>query len=100
MPFVVTVTFEIAAGQMAAFLPLMQENASTSVMAEPGCLQFDVCCDPGRPDAVFLYEVYIDAAAFDAHLQAPHFKAFDAATGDMITSKTVQTFEIVARNPA
>ena len=39
---------------------------------------------------MFLYEVYDDRAAFEAHLSMPHFKAFDAATADMIRSKTVR----------
>jgi autoinducer 2-degrading protein len=39
---------------------------------------------------VFLYEVYDDRAAFDAHLSAPHFKSFDAATAGMIRSKKVR----------
>ncbi|MEO0670242.1 MAG: putative quinol monooxygenase [Pseudomonadota bacterium] len=100
MAYVVTATFEIAAGQMAAFAPLIEENARASVRDEPGCLQFDVCTDPGQPATVFLYEIYTERAAFDAHLQAPHFKTFDAAARDMITDKTVQTFETVVRNTA
>ena len=39
---------------------------------------------------MFLYEVYDDRAAFDAHLSTPHFKSFDAATAGMIRSKKVR----------
>jgi quinol monooxygenase YgiN len=47
-------------------------NATATREREPGCRQFDVCtsADDGL---VFLYEVYDDRAAFDAHLAAPHF---------------------------
>ncbi|MEL7253232.1 MAG: putative quinol monooxygenase [Pseudomonadota bacterium] len=90
--FAVTVTFDIHEDQMGAFLPLMQQNAQTSLADEPGCLRFDVCTDPARPAEVFLYEIYEDAAAFDTHLASPHFKAFDAQTRAMITAKVVKTY--------
>ena len=55
-------------------------------------LQFDVCVDPTKPESVFLYEVYADRAAFDAHLAAEHFKAFDRTVSDWVTTKTVRTY--------
>lgn len=93
--FAVVVTFRIKPDRMEAFLPLMYANAATSLGVEPGCHQFDVCTDPDRPDEVFLYELYDDKAAFDAHLASPHFKAFDAAVAEMLAAKDVRTFEDV-----
>ena len=91
--YVVTVEFTIAPGQWDAFLPLMVENARRSRTDEPGCRQFDVCTDPARPGVVFLYELYDDRAAFDAHLATPHFKAFAAATQPMITARAIGTWQ-------
>lgn len=34
--------------------------------------------DPGRPNEIFLYELYTDRAAFEAHLASDQFVAFDA----------------------
>lgn len=93
--FAVVVTFEIEPGQFDAFMPLMTENAQTSLSDEPGCQRFDVCTDPGRPGEVFLYELYTDEAAFSAHLDSAHFKAFDAKVAAMIQSKHVRTFRQV-----
>jgi len=93
MPYAVTVHFEIAPGQMAAFLPLMRENATASVRDEPGCLQFDVCVDPSLPDQVFLYEIYTNLAAFEHHQTMPHYAAFGQAAGDLIAAKTVRTYD-------
>lgn len=92
--FAVTVTFQIHPGQMVAFMPLMMHNAAAS-RDEPGCRQFDVCTDPARPDDVFLYEIYTDSAAFDAHLAASHFLTFDAATRALVASRTLLTFVTV-----
>ncbi|MCZ0963946.1 putative quinol monooxygenase [Paracoccus benzoatiresistens] len=90
--YAVTVTFTIAQDRMADFLPLMLENAQTSLAEEPGCHQFDVCTDPGLPDRVFLYELYDDRAAFETHLQSPHFRSFDAAVTAMFAEKSVACF--------
>ncbi|MEM6728359.1 MAG: putative quinol monooxygenase [Pseudomonadota bacterium] len=93
--FAVTVRFEIKEGDVAAFLPLMRANAAQSLADEPGCHRFDICTDPARPSEVFLYELYEDAAAFDAHLKSPHFLSFDAQTSDMISEKHVVTYTSV-----
>jgi len=94
--YIVTVEFAIDPPHWEAFLPLMLENARISREREPGCRQFDVCVDAAKSDVVFLYEVYDDRAAFDAHLAAPHFLAFAEATRDMVTRRTILTWNRVA----
>ncbi|MCR9125796.1 MAG: antibiotic biosynthesis monooxygenase [Rhodobacteraceae bacterium] len=93
--FAVTVTFRISAGRMAEFLPLIVANARASRDTEAGCHRFDVATDPGRPDEVFLYELYTDRAAFDAHMQTDHFRSFDGAAGGMIAEKAIATYATV-----
>ena len=91
--FAITVDFQIAPGKMDAFRVLVLENAETSVAVEPGCLRFDVLepATPGATDRVFRYEIYTDRSAFDFHLASAHFKAFDAASRDLVVSRTVET---------
>ena len=89
--FAVTVTLEIAKGRMPEFLPAVLENARAS-LDEPACHRFDVWAEPERPDEVYLYELYDDAAGFDAHRATPHYRTFDAAVRDMIVDKTVRTY--------
>jgi quinol monooxygenase YgiN len=91
---VVTVTFRLHPGATAAFLPLMRANADTSLGEEPGCHRFDVCTDPDDPLRVFLYELYRDRAAFDAHLTSTHFRDFSTATAHLIADKSVQCYEL------
>lgn len=93
--FAVTVTFNIKSSMMDIFMPLMLDNARTSLAYEPDCHQFDVCTDEALPDTVFLYEVYSDSAGFETHLGTPHFRHFDAATSGMIETKAVCTFATV-----
>ena len=95
MAYGVCVTFTIRPHKHAAFMPLMLENARASLASEPGCRQFDVLTDPARPDEVFLYELYDDRAAFDAHLATPHFLRFKEVAADMIAEKREATYEQV-----
>ena len=76
-------------------MPLMLDNARASLRDEPGCHRFDVCHNPDQPGTVFLYEIYDDAAAFDAHLKTAHFRGFDAACAPMIAAKSVATYSKV-----
>ena len=91
--FVVTVIFELQAGCAAEFESAMRAQARNSLEAEPDCVQFDVCRNPQRDDEYFLYEVYRDRAAFDAHLASPHYQSFDATVTPMVANKTVNLYE-------
>jgi quinol monooxygenase YgiN len=93
--YVVTVLFEAKPEHAAAFRAAMLANAKVTRETEPGCRQFDVCveADTGR---TFLYELYDDRAAFEAHLAAAHFKAFDGAVRDWVARKDVRIYERVA----
>ncbi|MEL7132335.1 MAG: putative quinol monooxygenase [Pseudomonadota bacterium] len=97
MPYAVTVIFELKPGTQAAFTPLILNNARCSVRDEPGCQQFDVCTDPTQPDTVFLYELYDDLTAFEAHQQMPHYLETGPKIADMIASKALKTYEKVER---
>jgi autoinducer 2-degrading protein len=91
--YVVVVDFSVKPERLAQFMPLMLENARLSRETEPGCRVFDVCADPKEKTSIFLYEVYDDRAAFDAHLASAHFKRFDAAVGEMLAAKAVRLLE-------
>jgi (4S)-4-hydroxy-5-phosphonooxypentane-2,3-dione isomerase len=92
--YVIVVDFKIKPEHLAEFMPLMLENAQASRETEPGCRVFDVCVDPKKETSVFLYEVYDDRAAFDAHLASAHFKRFDAAVASMVAAKNVRTLQL------
>lgn len=91
--YVVTVDFRIKPDFLAAFRERMIANARASREREPGCLQFDVCADPGSPEAIYLYEIYADRAAFDAHLASDHFKVFDREVAGWVAAKTVRVYQ-------
>jgi len=92
--YAITVTFELEDGAAEQFHSLVAENARQSVALEPGCLRFDVLCHVSRRQEVFLYEIYTDAAAFDAHLASAHFRSFDERTRELVRRKTVNAFTV------
>jgi len=47
-------------------------------LAEDGCLEYAFWADPGRPGHFLVFEEWESEAHLDAHLQAPHLKAFQA----------------------
>lgn len=80
--FVIVAPIQIKEGYKEQFLKEMIDDARGSVNDEPGCLRFDVIQDAVEPNRVWLYEVYKDAAAFEAHTQAPHFVKWRDATAE------------------
>jgi quinol monooxygenase YgiN len=90
---VVTVSFEIEGGRTREFMAAMLEQARNSLAREPDCRQFDVCVDPADRRRVFLYEIYTDQAAFQAHLESRHFRAFDRRVKNWLVSKKVEIWE-------
>ncbi|MDQ6620734.1 MAG: antibiotic biosynthesis monooxygenase [Pseudomonadota bacterium] len=92
---VVTVEFVVHPESIEPFMQAMLVNARASLEKEPGCTRFDVCVDPENPSHVFLYELYSDAAAFEAHLRTEHFKSFDALVAPWLQSKRVKRWELV-----
>jgi autoinducer 2-degrading protein len=90
------VEFRIHPPFIEAFEKAIVENARASREEEAGCRQFDVCRDPADPSIFFLYELYDDEAAIQAHLQSPHFLRMNAETTEWVSGKTVWRRERIA----
>lgn len=86
------VEFRIKPEHVQAFAHAIEANARASRETEPGCRQFDVCRDPADAQLFFLYELYDDEAAIQAHLRTPHFLAMDAQTAGWVQSKKVMRY--------
>ena len=93
--FVLIVEFELKPETAERFHELIARNARASVANEPGCLQFDVMRPQDSPNRLFLYEVYADQAAFEAHGKMPHVAAFFAEARPMIASQKATRLERV-----
>ena len=92
--YVITVDFEIEPAELRHFLALVRENAKRSVASEPGCRHFDVATPRDGSNHVFLYEIYDDEAAFQAHLLTAHYKSFATATKAMVKGRKITALDL------
>ena len=91
--FAVTVLLEVDDRHLSEFMEAMRAQARNSLELEKDCRRFDICVDAGDRRRVFLYEIYTDKAAFDAHLKTDHFVGFDRRVKDWLVSKKVECWE-------
>ncbi|BCJ09038.1 antibiotic biosynthesis monooxygenase [Pseudomonas sp. AA27] len=87
-------------GTAEAFLTAIKANAAASVATEPGCLVFDVAQDRESPDVIYLYEIYQDDAAYEAHTQTAHFRDSRPLVEPLIVEQVCFESDVIARNPA
>lgn len=81
MAFVVAATWVARSGEEEAVAAALACLAPPSRL-EAGMLLYQLHRDPEDARVFFLYEQYIDAAAYNAHTESDHFKSH--ALGDAI----------------
>ena len=91
--FAVTVLLEVDDRHFSEFMEAMKKQSRNSLEREKGSRQFDICVDPYAPRCVFLYEIYADKTAFEAHLATEHFESFDRRVKGWLTAKKVECWE-------
>ncbi len=72
MPFAVAVTWHAKEGTQARIEAIFAEMAALT-QAEPGCLMYQAHRSAERRDAYFIYEQFVDEAAFTAHLESEYY---------------------------
>jgi len=92
--FVVTVIFKVKQDVVEDFRKAVKQQAKNSLKKEKGCKRFDVCFDNDDPQRIFLYELYVDAAAFEAHTQTDHFKNFREVSQPMLEDRMVKFWSL------
>jgi autoinducer 2-degrading protein len=93
---VLVVDFVLRAEHAKDFHVAISANAKASLTREPGCRQFDVCIDAADPARFFLYEVYDDETAVQAHLASNHFAEMSHLTADWVEHKSVRRLVLAA----
>ena len=63
-------------GGKPGLVEFLRWDADVARSDEPGTLRFDVWAVPDEPDAVYLYEAYVDRAAFEVHKASEAFRKF------------------------
>lgn len=80
MAFVLAARLTAAEGNEDRVAELLPQLAAAS-REEPGCRHYQPCRDPEDSRSFLIFEVYDDAAAFEAHGASEHFQSI--AVGEM-----------------
>lgn len=77
---------EVAAGDLAAYRAILKEEAEASVRLEPGVIAIFPMLQKEHPTQVRILEIYASRAAYESHLQTPHFQRYKTSTLSMVKS--------------
>jgi quinol monooxygenase YgiN len=93
------VEFNLKPGKREDFLKVMRAHAAATLENVDGCLKFDVLvpremqydATPHEPDTrrVFLYEMYRDDAALQAHITSPRVAKTRGAYAEFVESRKI-----------
>lgn len=86
--FIALVHVHVKPDEVDRFIDLIRANHNGSVQ-EPGCIRFDVARSVEDPNRFVLWEWYADADAAQAHKETPHYRAFKAASAEMMAEERV-----------
>jgi len=97
-PLVRMAELEIDPAQLDAYRALLTEEIEASVDKEPGVLMLYAMAVAGSPAHIRMLEVYASQAAYEAHLQTPHFLKYKTLTSGMVRSlRLIETEPILLR---
>jgi quinol monooxygenase YgiN len=77
---------EIQPDQLEAYKVALEEEIETSIRIEPGVLTLYAVSVKDHPEQIRLFEIYRDAASYQAHLQSAHFTRYKRQTRQMVKS--------------
>jgi quinol monooxygenase YgiN len=83
MPKTLYAEFTVTPGNEQRVAEMMRE-LTAHVRQEPGNLSFDAYTEEANPSRYFVFEVYKDDAAFEAHISADYGARFNAELTDLI----------------
>ncbi len=91
-------------GKRTEFLETLKE-LTPKVRAEAGCLEYTPAVDhapymgfqsPIGDDTVIVVEKWASPAALDAHIEAPHMKAWGAKVASMMSHRTIHVLDPIS----
>jgi quinol monooxygenase YgiN len=96
-PAVFAVDLDIAPAELDKYLAAVRENGAATIK-EPGCREYNIMVSATNPNHVFIFEVYENDTAAQAHRASEHFKKYRATTANMVTAADVRPMKSVAFN--
>lgn len=81
----------IQPGQSAAYDAVGENNIRRSVSNEPGTLVMHSLRNADAADTMYMFEVYADEAAYQAHTRSPQYREFLRRSPEILTERKQHT---------
>jgi (4S)-4-hydroxy-5-phosphonooxypentane-2,3-dione isomerase len=94
--YINAVDIDVVPGQIENYLAAIKEVGAATIKTEPGCSEFDITVSQKDPNHLFIFEVYDNAAVFDAHLKSDHYRKYAATAKDAVAKREVHPLSSVA----
>lgn len=86
---------EVEPDYLDEYISILKEEAEASVRLEPGVICIYPMFQKENPTQIRLLEIYADKAAYESHLQSPHFKHYKESTLPMVKSLQLVDMEVI-----
>ncbi len=85
---------EVDPAQLPEYLALVTECGRESMVKEPGVYMMYSMQEKAHPERISILEIYADRAAYEHHVQTPHFQKYKKTT-----LKMVRQLDLLDQNP-
>ena len=85
---------EVDPAQLPEYLALVTECGRESMVKEPGIYMMYSMQEKAHPERITILEIYADRAAYEHHVQTPHFQKYKQTT-----LKMVRQLDLLDQNP-
>ncbi len=86
-PFVRVAEIEVDPGQREAFISAVKEEMADAVRLEAGVLAIYAVAEKDNASRLRFFEIYANEAAYNEHLESPHFRKYRMTTEPMVRSR-------------
>lgn len=85
---------EVDSNNLEEYLEILKEEAAASIKLESGVISIFPMIEKENPTTIKILEIYANRAAYESHLQTPHFLKYKTLTLPMV--KSLKLIEMTA----
>jgi quinol monooxygenase YgiN len=89
---------QIDPARLDEYNAILKEESEASVRLEPGVLSIFPMYQRENPTEVRILEIYASRAAYESHIQSPHFQKYKTMTLSMV--KSLKLIDMETLDPA
>jgi quinol monooxygenase YgiN len=86
---------QVDPGYLEQYNAALKEQMSTAVKLEPGVLTYYAVADKNNRAHITILEIYADTAAYQSHIQTPHFKKYKSTVQNMVKSLELVDVDLI-----